>query len=134
MIRAWRRWLPDRGGDHIAAAATGVFGHRPDCRRGNAELGKLERRRPFREPHEIRRTASGELSARGADRVPLRKGTGAAPPRCQAPAQFDGVLRTERVHARSREAAASQDRDRGVVAEARPQGTASSPRSPVARR
>ena len=38
--RAWRRWLPDRGGDQVAAAATGVFGHRPDCRRGNAELGK----------------------------------------------------------------------------------------------
>ena len=38
------------------------------------------------------------------------------------------------VQARSREAAASQDRDRGVATEARPQGTASSPRSLVARR
>ena len=45
-----------------------------------------------------------------------------------------GCIEQERVYARSREAAASQERDRGVVAKARPQGTTSSPRSPVARR
>ena len=40
----------------------------------------------------------------------------------------------KRVQMGSKDAAASQDRDRGVVAEARPQGTASTSRSPVARR
>ena len=43
-------------------------------------------------------------------------------------------IEQERVHARSREAAASKEGDRGVVAEERPQGTASSQRSPFARR
>ena len=55
-------------------------------------MGKLEK---FpNELHKIRQFVTGEISARGAYRVPLRQGTGAAPPRYQAPARFDGVLRT----------------------------------------
>jgi hypothetical protein len=79
------------------------------------------------ELHEIRQTVSGELSARGADRVLLRQGTRAAPPRCQAPAQFDGVHRKGMRLGGDQGGAALQEKDIGIVAEARPQGTASSP-------
>ena len=65
-----------------------------------------------------------------SDRVRCGEAYGSRPP----PPQVSGRHRPKNVQARSREAAASQDRDRGAVAEERPQGAASSPRSLFARR
>ena len=68
------------------------FDTNPVCRPGNAEKGIRSDGLGIQKREEGWR--GGSLQARGASRVPLRHETGAAPPRCQAPARFGGVHRT----------------------------------------